>query len=186
MLNLAYGRSLKSKANIADNDAIFVPCGWDNPTKINVLTDSFQSIKPEDAYNDQIKDQQLGSHNKNAPTVEAEDVQEFLKKQQPLLGSSKVKDPAAGKPEPQKERTPAALITPRAATASRVSSGGGNTGGRASPAGGVTRTPKTPTKAAAGGKKDDNQDKLADFFNKLLQNKGSGAGGAKTRPPASS
>ena len=98
LLSAAYEKPLNVANNISDNDAIFVPSGWDNPNKINVLTDSFQNIKVDDAYADQIKDQSSSFGGNTAANVEAEDVQEFLKKQQPLLGAKIKEAPEPAKP----------------------------------------------------------------------------------------
>lgn len=166
LLSAAYDKPRNAAANISDNDAIFVPSGWDNPNKINVLTDSFQNIKVDDAYADQIKDQSSSFGGNTAANVEAEDVQEFLKKQQPLLGA-KVKEA----PESGGERVGGSKPTPAVAAnpvRTRVTSAGG-TGAkpavRSTPA--RASTPgKTPSKTGAkpGAKGDgQNQDVLAEY-----------------------
>jgi dynein light intermediate chain 1 len=181
LLSAAYEKPLNVANNISDNDAIFVPSGWDNPNKINVLTDSFQNIKVDDAYADQIKDQSSSFGGNTAANVEAEDVQEFLKKQQPLLGAKIKEAPEPAKPTPATTANP---VRPRV-----TSAGGAGAKPSARPAARAATPGKTPSKAGAkpGGKGDgQNQDVLADFFNSLLQKKGGAGGSTKSRPPASS
>lgn len=177
LLHAAYNKPLNIKPNIADNDAIFVPCGWDNPTKINVLTDSFQSIKVDDGFNDQIKDQSSSMNVNSSPTVEAEDVQEFLKKQQPLLGAPQAR-PANDAPPATSSRPAPAATTSNTRPVRAVGAAARPTSSAAPSASGSTPTrsaTRTSSRPPAGGN-DGNQDVLADFFNSLLQKKGTGGG----------
>eukprot|EP00041_Stephanoeca_diplocostata_P011428 m.189768 g.189768 ORF g.189768 m.189768 type:complete len:476 (+) comp18530_c0_seq1:152-1579(+) len=209
IVNAAYDMPLNFAANIEDNNAVFVPSGWDNTTKISVLTDSFQSISADDIYLDVIKD---NSTSATAPSrvVEAENEQDFLKKQQPLLqdqgnragDGDDAKDPAAtrvpsgGKTAALKSDPKSALSkktlsssssgerTARTSTRTTSTSSGASGSGGGSSAG--TRTTRTRSTAGAtatpGGKPGadgQNAEVLKNFFNSLLAKKGGAAGDKK-------
>eukprot|EP00040_Diaphanoeca_grandis_P039268 m.258585 g.258585 ORF g.258585 m.258585 type:complete len:439 (-) comp36774_c0_seq1:311-1627(-) len=174
VVNAAYGMDLSYKANVSENDSIFVPSGWDNPTKINVLTESFQNIKAQDTYADTIKNMSAENNNTIAKEVVAEDEQEFLKKQQQLLGSSTSSKhaPSTRTPSQPTERTSSTSTTSSASTTDAEQS---EKTPRTTP---LTRDRERTSRSTSGSVKSprrppapgtEGQDVLKDFFNSLLE-----------------
>lgn len=88
LMHMAYDFPCTAKACIAEADGLFIPMGWDNPTKIAVLTESFTTIKTDQPYDEVVKDLELGSASGGAREAVAEDEQAFLDKQRQLLSRS--------------------------------------------------------------------------------------------------
>jgi len=179
VLNAAYDMPLSYKANVSENDSIFIPSGWDNPTKINVLTESFQNIKSEDTFAETIKNMPAENNNTAAKEIVAEMEQEFLKKQQQLLGSSASSSSSSERQPPSSrttsretrdvsERTStsttAAVTTSKDATEPTATPSRVPSTRAARTTTGSTKSPRRPPVPGTEG-----QDVLKDFFNSLLQ-----------------
>eukprot|EP00042_Codosiga_hollandica_P045297 m.458315 g.458315 ORF g.458315 m.458315 type:complete len:476 (+) comp56988_c0_seq1:310-1737(+) len=112
LLHLCYKRSFAFEPKVADRDAVFVPIGWDNASRVNILADGMK-FESDNRYEDIIP---TPPPRTSAAQVEvaAEDEQEFLKKQLTLLGKSKGAGetaPASGNPAlPAAPAAPAAAV----------------------------------------------------------------------------
>lgn len=197
LIHLGYGLPLSAKANVADTDSIFIPSGWDNATKANILTQGMQNISPNDAYGDVIRSPQHVEASQSNQVV-AEDEQDFLKKQQPLLGKQPAGKGDALPPGDPKRANPLAKLgsiggptapaattaaaapaaSPTSKTAAAPPAAGGAAAPRARTGSASGTTPAAATAAAgkagqagkpAGGAQ--NADVLANFFNSLLSKK---------------
>eukprot|EP00051_Salpingoeca_urceolata_P023728 m.408174 g.408174 ORF g.408174 m.408174 type:complete len:467 (+) comp20145_c0_seq1:417-1817(+) len=169
LLHRAYDKDMPFKAqpNIGERDAVLVPSGWDSSTKIGLLSDGFKTIDAADAFEEVI----VAPVSRLAAVkseVEAEDEQEFLKKQQGLLGKPREESESVPRPTAAVARAPASRSSPRL-------------GRRETPAAGAAGAPP------AAGAPQQNADVLANFFNSLLSNsRGGAAPGAApaAQPPA--
>lgn len=189
----AYGFPFSGKANIAERDSIFVPTGWDSHKKIAMLHAGLKAMAPNDAFEDHIVSLQP---RKAGPSrdAEAEDEQEFLRKQQAQLATNpKEAEPArrsVAAPAPAapasapRTSSPLPSARPSSATAPlpSVSPSAPSAGARLSAAP-VSATPPAATagkdgKPAAGTPQ--NTDVLAQFFNSLLKKPGGAPAPAKT------
>ena len=52
ILHKCYGYTFTSSAAIVDRDAIFIPAGWDNPKKAEILLENLNRLRPTDQYSD--------------------------------------------------------------------------------------------------------------------------------------
>ncbi len=52
IINKCYGYSFASPAAIVERDAIFIPAGWDNPKKADILIENLHRLKSTDNYSD--------------------------------------------------------------------------------------------------------------------------------------
>jgi len=52
IINKCYGYSFISPAAIVERDAIFIPAGWDNPKKVDILLENLHRLKLTDNYSD--------------------------------------------------------------------------------------------------------------------------------------
>lgn len=52
ILHKCYGYPFISPAAIVERDAIFIPSGWDNPKKIDILLENLHRLKSTDNYSD--------------------------------------------------------------------------------------------------------------------------------------
>ncbi len=52
IINKCYGYSFISPAAIVERDAIFIPTGWDNPKKVDILLENLHRLKLTDNYSD--------------------------------------------------------------------------------------------------------------------------------------
>ena len=52
IINKCYGYPFTSPAAIVERDAIFIPSGWDNPKKADILVENLHRLKPTDNYAD--------------------------------------------------------------------------------------------------------------------------------------
>ncbi|XP_072109793.1 cytoplasmic dynein 1 light intermediate chain 1-like isoform X2 [Mobula birostris] len=164
LVHKLYGFPFHSPVLVVEKDAVFIPAGWDNEKKIGILYENFQSLKPDDKFEDGIMKPPVRKfvHEKE---VLSEDDQVFLMKQQSFLA----KQPPLSTGRPLDSST-------------RVAGGSPRTPSRSGSANVVNVTP-----IPAGNKKIDPNIKgaasegvLANFFNSLLSKKtvspGGGAG----------
>ena len=52
VINKCYGYSFALPAAIVERDAIFIPAGWDNPKKADILLENLHRLKSTDNYSD--------------------------------------------------------------------------------------------------------------------------------------
>lgn len=52
IIHQCYEYPFTSSALVIDRDAIFIPAGWDNPRKMEILLDNLHRIKQTDDYSD--------------------------------------------------------------------------------------------------------------------------------------
>ena len=52
IVHKCYGYPFSSTAAIVERDAIFIPAGWDNPKKADILLENLHRLKPADNYAD--------------------------------------------------------------------------------------------------------------------------------------
>mmetsp|Transcript_19347 Transcript_19347/g.57505 ORF Transcript_19347/g.57505 Transcript_19347/m.57505 type:complete len:450 (+) Transcript_19347:94-1443(+) len=179
VVNAAYGTPFKMKANPEDNQGVFIPAGWDSLSKINELTQGFHEITDVDAeFESQIENPDSGLDGVGTGAEEvAQDEQDFLVKQQQLLGRD-------GGNEPPPEQSRPHLPQPGRPKSTGVPGGTGARPRVHSNPGGGPRKPRegnaVPTGAGAsggvatgggrkGGGKGKDKDILVDFFNSLVQ-----------------
>uniref|UniRef100_A0A8C5QPU6 Dynein light intermediate chain n=1 Tax=Leptobrachium leishanense TaxID=445787 RepID=A0A8C5QPU6_9ANUR len=155
ILQQLYGFPFNMPAVVVEKDAVFIPAGWDNEKKIGILHENFQTLKPEDTFEDIVTKPPVRKfvHEKE---IVSEDDQVFLMKQQSLL--AKQPPSAAGRPDAS-PRVPGG--SPR--TPSR--SGGSNVAS-VSPVPAGTKKIDPNMKAGT-----TSEGVLANFFNSLLSKK---------------
>ncbi|KAE8596796.1 hypothetical protein XENTR_v10016242 [Xenopus tropicalis] len=97
-----YGFLFNMPAVVVEKDAVFIPAGWDNDKKIGILHENFQTLKPEDTFEDIITKPPVRKfvHEKE---IVAEDDQVFLMKQQSQLAKQ---PPAAAGRQDASPRVP--------------------------------------------------------------------------------
>ncbi|UJR30036.1 hypothetical protein I4U23_017581 [Adineta vaga] len=167
ILHKCYGYLFPSSAAIVERDAIFIPAGWDNTKKAEILLENLHRLKPTDHYSDVFVKPPLQRDNE---VVTAEDDQEFLARLQLTLNRASSPGRSEETSSPLLTRnsmtsgansgigmqTPSMPGRPRNPTSGSVSSSGGGGGGSGSGS------------AAA------NEGALATFFNNLLTRKAGG------------
>lgn len=52
IVHKCYGYPFPYSATIIDRDAIFIPLGWDNPKKADILLENLHRLKSTDSYAD--------------------------------------------------------------------------------------------------------------------------------------
>jgi dynein light intermediate chain 1 len=52
IVHKCYGYPFTSSAAIVDRDSIFIPSGWDNPKKADILLENLHRLKSTDNYSD--------------------------------------------------------------------------------------------------------------------------------------
>ncbi len=52
IVHKCYGYPFTSSAAIVERDAIFIPAGWDNPKKADILLENIHRLKSTDNYSD--------------------------------------------------------------------------------------------------------------------------------------
>lgn len=156
-----YGFPFMHSAYVVEKDCIFVPTGWDNIKKINILNENMSSIKDKTKYEAVISKPTVRKTLQKEAEIVAEDEQVFLLRQQSNVAKSNVGGsplaPGASPAGSGKQESP--LRTPQARNPAL---GPGN----------VRMKNVGPGPATAA-----NEGVLANFFNSLL-NKKPGAGPA--------
>jgi len=204
-LHLTCGLPFTQTACISETEGLFIPRGWDNPTKVSVLSESFSTIKSEDPWESTIRDISATVQSTGTREVIAETEQAFLEKQRTLLSRAEPADAKGGssgaRPNPvrptatsrEAPRSPRSTSTARSSTAAssraRSTAGSSARDPLARPARDPTKTRSTASSRAArttaatpGAPGADpnakNADVLANFFNSLLGNNAGGPPGA--------
>lgn len=98
LVHRIYGLVFRTPALVVEKDAVFIPAGWDNDKKINILYENMQSMKPEDDYSDVITRPTVRKLVQRETEAHAEDEQAFLgrllqqlqQQQQPLQGAGQI------------------------------------------------------------------------------------------------
>lgn len=80
-----YGFPFRTPALVVEKDAVFIPAGWDNRKKINILHENMHSCKPDDYYRDVIVQPATRKIVNRETEILAEDEQVFLGKMQQIL-----------------------------------------------------------------------------------------------------
>ncbi|XP_056376082.1 cytoplasmic dynein 1 light intermediate chain 1 isoform X4 [Hyla sarda] len=163
-----YGFPFNMPAVVVEKDAVFIPAGWDNDKKIGILHENFQTLKPEDTFEDIITKPPVRKfvHEKE---IVAEDDQVFLMKQQSQLAKQPPSN--AGRPDASPRvpggspRTPSRSGTSNVASVSPVPAG----------------TKKIDPNMKAG---TTSEGVLANFFNSLLSKKTGSPGPGGSGSPA--
>ncbi|CAF0841984.1 unnamed protein product [Rotaria sordida] len=170
ILHKCYGYPFISPAAIVERDAIFIPSGWDNPKKVDILLENLHRLKSTDNYSDVfVKPIVRRPLQRDNEIITAEDDQEFLSRLQLTLNR------AASPGRTEENATP---VLTRNVMTSGVSSGM------------ISQTPSMPgrsrnqpTTSSGGTSAAANEGALANFFNSLLTRK---SGGPVTPTNASS
>ncbi|XP_053570233.1 cytoplasmic dynein 1 light intermediate chain 1 [Bombina bombina] len=163
-----YGFHFNMPAVVVEKDAVFIPAGWDNDKKIGILHENFQTLKPEDAFEDIVTKPPVRKfvHEKE---IVAEDDQVFLLKQQSQL--AKQPPSSAGRPDASPRVPGGSPRTPSRSGSSNVAS--------VSPVPAGTKKIDPNMKAGA-----TSEGVLANFFNSLLSKKTGSPGAGGTGPPS--
>lgn len=88
LVHRIYGLPFKTPALVVEKDAVFIPSGWDNDKKIEILYENIQSFKPDDDYNDVIKPPLSRKVNQKENEINCEEDQIFLLKIQSMLNQN--------------------------------------------------------------------------------------------------
>ncbi|NP_001080155.1 dynein cytoplasmic 1 light intermediate chain 1 L homeolog [Xenopus laevis] len=163
-----YGFQFKMPAVVVEKDAVFIPAGWDNDKKIGILHENFQTLKPEDTFEDVITKPPVRKfvHEKE---IVAEDDQVFLMKQQSQLAKQ---PPATAGRQDASPRVPGGSPrTPSRSGSTNVAS--------VSPVPAGTKKIDPNMKAGT-----TSEGVLANFFNSLLSKKTGSPGAGGTGIPA--
>lgn len=88
LVHRIYGLPFKTPALVVEKDAVFIPAGWDNDKKIEILYENIQSFKPDDNYNEVIKKPLSRKVNQKVNEINCEEDQIFLLKIQSMLSQN--------------------------------------------------------------------------------------------------
>ena len=88
LVHRIYGLPFKTPALVVEKDAVFIPSGWDNDKKIEILYENILSFKPDDNYNDVIKKPLSRKVNPKENEINCEEDQIFLLKIQSMLNQN--------------------------------------------------------------------------------------------------
>ncbi|XP_032826980.2 cytoplasmic dynein 1 light intermediate chain 2-like isoform X2 [Petromyzon marinus] len=168
LLHRLYDFPFRTTAHVVEKDSVFIPAGWDNEKKIAILHEHFQTVRPEDCYEEIIVKPPVRKWVQEKE-VTVEDEQVFLMKQQALL--SKVPASTAGRPMDVSGGSPRAVSRPGQTNVASVS---------------PLQTPgkKLDPANIKGGATSEGV--LANFFNSLLTKKGASPGGPPSPGQAAS
>ncbi|CAB4002666.1 Hypothetical predicted protein [Paramuricea clavata] len=168
LLHRIYGFPFRVPASVLDRESIFIPSGWDSVSKINILDEHMNHIKPEDAFEDHIKKPEYRRPIQDKE-LECEEEQSFLEKQQQALLKN---PPPTGLSRPPGMTDMSKPRIPSSPGASRISPSGRAAGG----AGSAIKS-KEGVKVGAPGP---GEGVLANFFNSLLSKKSNAQVGKST------
>ncbi|XP_066927107.1 cytoplasmic dynein 1 light intermediate chain 1-like [Clytia hemisphaerica] len=180
LLHRLYNFPLKDPAQIVEKDAIYIPAGWDNQSKINILDEHIKTFDANETFKDRIVKPVTRKYVNQEKEVVAEDEQKFLEAQMAILS----KEPA---PSSSAQRGPPSQDA-RASARMQGHSPGQRATGLPRPAAMPNMKGKPdPTKGGAAGQ-NSSETVLANFFNSLLNKNSTGKPGGppgKGAPPAS-
>ncbi|CAF4111576.1 unnamed protein product, partial [Rotaria sp. Silwood2] len=159
IVHKSYGYLFTLSAVIVEREAIFIPAGWDNPNKADILLENLHRIKSTDNYSDVfVKPVTRRPLQRDNEIVMAEDDQEFLSKLQLTLNRA---------------ASPGRTDENATSVSTRTSGVSGGVGSQPTAAVGRSRPQSNATSAS--GNTATNEGALANFFNSLLTRKSSGA-----------
>jgi len=161
IVHKCYGYPFTGAAAIVERDAVFIPIGWDNPKKAEILLENLHRLKATDNYSDVfIKPIVRRPLQRDNELITAEDDQEFLTRLQLTLNR------AASPSKTDETGTP---VLGRNTMTSGVSTT------VSSPASSMASRPRNPASTTnVGGAATANEGALANFFNSLLTRKSGG------------
>lgn len=141
ILHKLYNYSFNYPSCVVDRESIFIPSGWDNESKINILLENITSIKVDSDYTEIISKPSIRKplQRDNEVIISATDDQDFLSKLQIQL--NKAASPSVKQEEIQSNTPITATTSPK------------------------TPPHKTPTKSSTAGPDSNN---LKSFFQNLL------------------
>ncbi|XP_015918347.1 cytoplasmic dynein 1 light intermediate chain 2 [Parasteatoda tepidariorum] len=102
LVHRIYSFPFRTPALVVEKDAVFIPSGWDNEGKINILVDNLSSIKADDPYHEVIVKPVNRKPLQKEVEVAAEEDEAFLCRLQNLLNQqvpSNIGRPAVGNQE---------------------------------------------------------------------------------------
>ncbi|CAF3890340.1 unnamed protein product, partial [Rotaria sordida] len=159
VIHKCFGYPFTLSAAIVEREAIFIPAGWDNPKKVDILLENLHRLKPTDNYSDVfVKPAVRRPLQRDNEIIMAEDDQEFLSKLQLTLNR------AASPGRTDEQAPPGSARTPGV---------GSNVNSQLTAVAGRTRPQPNTTSGSAGTAA--NEGALANFFNSLLTRKSGGA-----------
>jgi dynein light intermediate chain 1 len=85
LVNRVYGLPFKTPALVVEKDAVFIPGGWDNEKKIEILYENIQSFRPDDLYEEVIRRPPSRQPLQKDAEISCEEDQMFLLKMQSML-----------------------------------------------------------------------------------------------------
>ncbi|GIY30662.1 cytoplasmic dynein 1 light intermediate chain 2 [Caerostris darwini] len=85
LVHRIYSFPFRTPALVVEKDAVFIPAGWDNSKKINILVDNLTTMKSNDSFNDVIVKPINRKPLQREAEIIAEDDEAFLCKLQSLL-----------------------------------------------------------------------------------------------------
>ena len=88
LVHRIYGLPFKTPALVVEKDAVFIPSGWDNDKKIEILYENIQSFKPDDNFNEVLKKPLSRKVNQKENEINCEEDQIFLLKIQSMLNQN--------------------------------------------------------------------------------------------------
>lgn len=95
LVHRIYGLPFKTPALVVEKDAVFIPAGWDNEKKIEILYENIQSFRPDDPYDEVIRRPASRKPPPKDVEISCEEDQVFLLKMQSMLNQNV---PAGGQP----------------------------------------------------------------------------------------
>ncbi|CAM4882408.1 unnamed protein product [Rotaria socialis] len=156
IVHKCYGYPFTLTAAIVERDEIFIPAGWDNPKKVDILLENLHHLKSTDNYTDIFVNPAVKRPLKrDDEIIMAEDDQEFLSKLQLTLNRT-------ASPTRTDEN-----VTPMHTRSGSISAASNS---QTLSATGRSRTQQSVTPGAAS-----NEGALANFFNSLINKKSAGA-----------
>eukprot|EP00063_Salmo_salar_P072598 XP_014047433.1 PREDICTED: cytoplasmic dynein 1 light intermediate chain 1-like [Salmo salar] len=149
LVHRLHGFPFHCPAQLVERDTVFIPSGWDNEQKISILHGNFQTLKPDDNFEEVIVRPPVRkfSHEKES---QAEDDEVFLLKLKSLLS----------------KQPPASAGQPGESSSSRGPSGSPRTSNRSAAANVANAMPQSGTPCSM-----PQSGVLANFFNSLLTKK---------------
>ncbi|CAF5089777.1 unnamed protein product, partial [Rotaria sp. Silwood1] len=159
IVHKCYGYPFTLSAAIVDRESIFIPAGWDNPKKADILLENLHRLKSTDNYSDVfVKPVTRRPLQRDNEIIMAEDDQEFLSKLQSTLNRAA----SPGRTDENATSVP-----------TRPSGGSGGVGSQPTAVAGRSRP--QPNATAGNANTTANEGALANFFNSLLTRKSGGA-----------
>lgn len=91
--------NFNTPALVVERDALFIPAGWDSPSKIAILYENIRTFLPNQPYCDVIRSPQLGRRYEARVEIVAEQEQDFLARLYQYLGDTESAEGVLKTPE---------------------------------------------------------------------------------------